>query len=162
MILDIKKNKIIISLRDIRVKQLALFIIFLVVFMTSCSQKKSIQYSKTLNELANSHQKSIDKGQSMMADTRKYSIQMDSMLNLVYKDLIVRLNEVEKDSLITEQRKWLKNRDAEFRNYSLSLDTVRDILGFIPRDDRMFVYDKQGEYIRLRVLELVSYLHRVE
>ena len=162
MILDIKKNKIIISLRDIRVKQLALFIIFLVVFMTSCSQKKSIQYSKTLNELANSHQKSIDKDQSMMADTRKYSIQMDSMLNLVYKDLIVRLNEVEKDSLITEQRKWLKNRDAEFRNYSLSLDTVRDILGFIPRDDRMFVYDKQGEYIRLRVLELVSYLHRVE
>jgi len=83
---------------------------------------------------------------------------MDSMLNVVYKELVLKLNDTQKENLRIEQLEWMRQRDIEFEELRKPLTEMTNDFGFVPQDARMVVYSQQANYIRKRVLELVDKL----
>ena len=83
---------------------------------------------------------------------------MDSMLNVVYKELELKLNNTQKESLRIEQLEWMRQRDIEFEELRKPLTEMTNDFGFVSQDSRMLVYSQQANYIRKRVLELVDKL----
>jgi uncharacterized protein YecT (DUF1311 family) len=72
------------------------------------SFRNKIDYRTVLDQLAVQHQQCLDQGKAMMLCSRQYSIQMDSMLNVVYKDLLQHYNPQQQNQLRIQQREWIK------------------------------------------------------
>lgn len=132
--------------------------LLLVALIFGCSSSISNSYRKTLDSLEKQHQTELDKGERMMLVEQEYGITMDSMLNVVYKDLMLKLNDSEKKNLRTAQREWIKKRDIEFEELWKPLNEMTTEIGFAPQDGRMIVYSQEANYIKKRVLELVDKL----
>ncbi|PXY02340.1 hypothetical protein DF185_06745 [Marinifilum breve] len=130
--------------------------LILVTLIIGCSSSIADDYRKTLDSLEKQHQTELNKGERMMHLEKEYELVMDSMLNIVYKDLMLKLNETEKKNLRTEQREWIKKRDVEFKKLWKSIDEMITEIGFAPQDERMFVYSQKANFVRNRVLELVD------
>lgn len=128
----------------------------LVVLTLGCSSSIADSYRKKIESLEKQQQTELDKGERMMLVEQEYEITMDSMLNVVYKDLMLKLNDVEKKNLRTEQREWIKQRDIEFVELWEPINEMTTEIGFIPEDARMIVYSQKANYIKKRVLELVD------
>jgi len=132
--------------------------LLLVVLFVGCSTSITKDYRKILDIQEKQQQTELDKGKRMMSVEQQYEVTMDSMLNLVYKDLMHRLSDSEKNKLRTEQREWIKNRDVVFKEYSKPLKEMEEEYGMVPMDERMFLYSKRASFIKKRVLELIDKL----
>jgi uncharacterized protein YecT (DUF1311 family) len=134
------------------------FLTFGVLLFTYCSSDTSINYSKVLSELEIKHQQELDKGESMMQIESEYGNKMDSMLNVVYKDLLSKTEESQKEKIRIKQREWIKERDSVFQEIWRPLNSMIEMNGFAPQDERMFVYSQEAKFIRKRVNELINKL----
>ncbi len=132
--------------------------LLLVALIFGCSSSIADSYRKTLDSLEKQHQTELDKGERMVLVEQEYGITMDSMLNVVYKDLMLKLNDSEKKNLRIAQREWIKKRDIEFEELWKPLNEMTTEIGFAPQDARMMVYSQEAIYIKKRVLELVDQL----
>lgn len=113
------------------------------------------QTLKTVSKLEIVHQDCLDTGVAMRICSLKYYNQSDSLLNVVYKKLRLKLSTDEQSKLKKEQLIWLKKRDQYFKKaYS---DTKKD--GYFEegsRDFDMVVYDLKADYVFVRVKELIK------
>ena len=108
-----------------------------------------------IERLSEKHQTCLDSGINMLGCSRKFYFEMDSMLNVVYKDYKSTLNEIEKENLKKEQRDWLKKRDdflaKENKEYQKNIDTQK----WGP-DMYMIVYDNDANFVKKRIFELID------
>ncbi|GAB3652987.1 hypothetical protein GCM10028791_22840 [Echinicola sediminis] len=110
-----------------------------------------------MDSLAIVNQDQLDKGKDMMQTEIHYAAQMDSMLNVVYQDLMHQISYAQKDTLRSAQRKWLDKRDRYFdqvvRELKVDLGGMIDVNS---RDFKMMIYSKRAEFIRKRIGELIE------
>lgn len=130
--------------------QKTILLLFILVSFHSNSQTL-----KTVAKLETVHQKCLDTGVGMRNCSYKYLNQSDSLLNVAYKNLRLKLNPEEKEKLKKEQLIWLKKCDQYFKKaYS---DTKRK--GYFEEgslDFDMVVFDLQADYVFVRVKELIK------
>lgn len=113
------------------------------------------QLKNTMDRIYQDHLKCLDSGINMLGCSRKYYLEMDSMLNLTYKKLRTTLNETEKSTLKEEQLKWLKERDAYFETQNrIFNDKVNS--GEWGNDMYMVTFDNKADFVRKRVLEIIK------
>jgi len=91
-------------------RTLLLFIFISVSLLVSKSLQA--QNAKTIVRLQEAEQACLDSGVYMLGCAKKFYLQMDSLLNVVYLQLRSTLNSAQKDSLRKQQRLWLIKRDA--------------------------------------------------
>ena len=123
-------------------------VIFIILF-GYCSNAQSL---KTLDQLEESYQACLDKGINMLGCSEAYYLQMDSMLNVVYKQYRAKLNSSLRSKLKTDQIKWLSSRDNYFKN--IILDSEEQALS--KEDKEMVIIDKKAQFVRDRVIELLK------
>ncbi len=133
-------------------------LVFGILLFSACSSDTSKNYSKVLSELEIKHQQELDKGELMMQIESEYGNKMDSMLNVVYKDLLSQTEESQKERIRIKQREWIKERDSVFKEVWKPLNSMIEMNGFAPQDERMFVYSKEAKFIKERVIELINKL----
>jgi uncharacterized protein YecT (DUF1311 family) len=134
-------------------KQL-IYSITIIFILLSCSDKKD--YRKQLEKLDNERQRCLDHGERMMDCSYQYSQQMDSMLNVVYKDLMTHYDKEDKNQLRLEERTWIQKRDKELKRIYNNINKKREKEDWLPQDDRMIAYDEEAKLIRKRVIELID------
>lgn len=105
-----------------------------------------------LDRLAKEHQACLDSGLRMMDCATDYYATMDSLLNVVYRQLRAGLNPAHKDALKKEQLAWLRRRDA--LGAQVLRENKRD--GIYGSDGYMIVYDRQADFIGARIRELLK------
>ena len=137
-------------------KQLLVFISLII--LSGC--KSRTNYSEVVNRLEKQHQECLDKGEDMLGCSRIFYSQMDSMLNVVYEDLMGRLDKIEKNSLREEEKQWIKQRDIEFRKITRELRESIDQVGFVPQDNNMMAYDEQADLVKKRIRQLIDKLEK--
>jgi uncharacterized protein YecT (DUF1311 family) len=113
------------------------------------------QTIKTITKLEIAHQRCLDTGVGMKNCSIKYYNQSDSLLNVVYRNLRLKLSSEEKSKLKKEQLGWLKKRDQYFRKvYS---NTKKE--GYFEEgssDFDMVLFDLKADYVFVRVKELIK------
>jgi uncharacterized protein YecT (DUF1311 family) len=97
--------------------------------------QREMDYNAKLENLSIEHQKCLDSGIAMMNCSQKYAFQMDSMLNVVYKDLIKRYDKPDQEKLKEEERMWIKQRDIQLEKIWATVNSANEE-GFAPEDNR--------------------------
>ena len=119
------------------------------------------QTLKTVEDLTSRHQSCLDSGIDMMNCSRKYCMEMDSILNVAYKSLRHNLDSENRLKLKAEQTRWLKKRD-EFFEEQVKIFQKNFQSEEWGSDMFMIVYDNDAEFIRERVVELIKWLRQYE
>ncbi len=114
--------------------------------------------AQTLDEvsiLEHKHQICLDKGADMLGCSVRYYAQMDSVLNLAYSNLRSKIPLKEKDAFKAEQRDWFKKRDKYFKEEETGFkkQAQKEEWG---SDMYMILYDKEADFVRRRVIELIN------
>lgn len=84
-------------------------------------EKKVSNYKKNLksrmSKIEKKYQDLIDNGttDSMLSDTESLTNEWDRELNIVYNLVLDQLNSSEKEKVRSQQRQWLKSRDAKVK-----------------------------------------------
>ena len=128
---------------------------FILIFIILFASKSYSQNLKTIESMEKSYQLCLDEGIDMHGCASHYYKQSDSILNVVYKKLRLKLNAAEKNKLKTEQLTWLKKRDKYFENEYSKLKK-ENLFEEGSRDFEMIYYDKKSEFVMERVKELIN------
>ena len=91
----------------------------------------------------------------MLEAEREYAMKMDSLMNVIYDDLIV-VKKANNENIEIEQNEWISRNNIRIQNIWKPLNKSMKEIGFIPNDEKMFAYSKQAQLTRKRVLELIK------
>jgi uncharacterized protein YecT (DUF1311 family) len=122
-----------------------------------CNIAFSQQYGKTIDSLKQSEKVCLDKGWRMPACAYQYYIAIDSLLNDVYYKLQQSLNADSKIELRSEQRLWLKKREAFFKEQDKQFQDSLHAGAYGP-EMRVIPMGAKTNFIEARVLILVKRL----
>ncbi|MCI9845618.1 lysozyme inhibitor LprI family protein [Flavobacterium pectinovorum] len=128
----------------------------ILLIIITLSFNSNSQTIKTINKIESSYQNCLDKGDNMKGCSVEYYLQSDSLLNVVYKKLKLKLNSEEKSKLKKEQLEWLKKRDKYFQKVYSETKKSDFIEG--SDDFDMIVLDKKAEFVFERVKEFINSL----
>lgn len=127
-----------------------LMFLFFIGFYSCCNS----QSLKKIKSMETNYQNCLDNGVNMKKCAENYYLQIDALLNEVYKKSRLKINQKEKDRLKSEQLKWIKNRDLYFKKaYAEAKDEAEDLS---KEDIEMVFIDKKAEYVKERVLYLIK------
>lgn len=87
-------------------------IVFLFLFTTVLTAQN---FKNDLEILKSKNQKCLDGGKFMYECSVKYNVKIDSLLNVVYKNVKSKLKVEDQNKLIVSQLDWLKTRDLKFK-----------------------------------------------
>ncbi|QGK74561.1 lysozyme inhibitor LprI family protein [Flavobacterium sp. SLB02] len=133
----------------IMIQKSALLFFILVVFQSNA------QTMETVNKVKTSYQSCLNNGSGMKNCAIEYYNQSDSLLNVVYKNLKLKLSSKEQSKLKKEQLDWIKKRDLYFEKvYSDTKKEGHFIEG--SSDFDMVVFDEKANYVFARVKELIK------
>jgi uncharacterized protein YecT (DUF1311 family) len=104
-----------------------------------------------ITALEKNYQDCLDKGDYMLGCTKDFYNEIDKILNVTYNNIMPRLDQTQKTALRTEQRNWLKERDA----YFMKVDQENED-GLAGNDLKMIRIDKQADYVKQRVIYLIK------
>jgi uncharacterized protein YecT (DUF1311 family) len=126
-------------------------LLFFILFSFNCKA----QTIETVNKLKTSYQRCLDSGNGMKNCSIDYYNQSDSLLNVAYRNLKLKLSSKEQSKLKKEQLDWIKKRDLYFEKvYS---DTKKEGHFAEGRSDfDMVVFDEKANYVFARVRELIK------
>lgn len=137
-------------------KPIAFFLFFSIIHLACFSQTKSV-----VDSLENRYQACLDKGRNMLGCAKLFYQQMDSLLNVQYKQLRSSCDSIGKEKLKEEQLKWLTKRDTyfkqtlgTFKSKNLKADPFGNAFG--AQDDAMMMFDDNAAFVKKRVLELIG------
>jgi len=108
------------------------------------------QNKQTIDSIQKSYQSCLDNGQFMSGCSKSHYQQMDSLLNVVYSKLRLKIDSVAKIQLKKEQKEWLLKRDNYFK------ENQKQISVTAAQDDLMEMYDKDADFVKERVLHLIE------
>lgn len=121
-----------------------------------CFGFSNAQTTTTIESIKEEHQKCLDNADFMLGCSYDYFNKADSLLNIVYNKIRIRLKKDEKETFRKEQLKWLKKRDAHFKKIRKTEE--KNEYGIIGNDLKMIIADKQAEFVFERVEELMKRL----
>lgn len=125
-------------------------LVFFMLFAFHCNS----QTLETVSKLKTSYQHCLDTGVGMRNCSVEYYNQSDSLLNVTYKNLKLKLSSKEQSKLKKEQLEWIKKRDLYFEKvYSDTKKEGNFSEGSLDFD--MVVYDEKANYVFGRVKELI-------
>lgn len=127
--------------------------LILLLLLTFCSSDKN--YQNVIERLSKEHQACLDTGVNMLGCSRKFYFEMDSMLNVVYREYRSSLTESGKKILKNEQLNWLKKRDEFFAKENKEYQKNIKSQEWGP-DMYMIVYDNNADFVKERTLELIT------
>lgn len=113
------------------------------------------QTIETVNKFKTSYQHCLDSGSGMKNCAIEYYNQSDSLLNVSYKNLKLKLSSKEQSKLKKEQLEWIKQRDKYFEK--VYADTKKE--GHFTEgssDFDMVVFDEKAKFVFIRVKELIK------
>jgi uncharacterized protein YecT (DUF1311 family) len=125
--------------------------IILIILSFNCNS----QTLKTIEKIESSYQNCLDKGDNMKGCSVEYYKKADSLLNVAYKKLRLKLSIEEQSSLKTEQLEWLKKRDKYFQKVYSETKKEGDFIEG-SNDFDMIVIDKKAEFVFERVKVLIK------
>lgn len=108
-------------------------------------------FDKDLKKIKLDNQKCLDKGEVMLGCSQKYYVQMDSLLNVVYKNCRSKLSLNQQQELKNKQLLWLKNRDIKFKK----IDSEDTGLGN-GLDDLMAKTQQKADFVSERISFLIT------
>lgn len=111
------------------------------------------EYETLMENLEIRYQDCLDQGADMRGCSTEYYHKMDSMLNVVYKQLLAKHPD-QKEQIREAQRAWLKRRDEQFA----AIDKEPKEAGLGINDQQMIVTDKKSQVVRERVMKLIDML----
>lgn len=117
----------------------------------SCSNSQSLKKIETI-ELK--YQNCLDNGVDMKKCSENYYLQIDALLNEIYKTARLKISQKERDNLRLEQLKWIKNRDLYFKKAYIQAKDEAE--GLTKEDIEMVFIDKKAEYVKERVRFLIK------
>jgi uncharacterized protein YecT (DUF1311 family) len=126
----------------------------IIIFITLSFNCNS-QTLKTIEEIETSYQNCLDKGDNMKGCSVEYYKKADSILNVAYKKLKLKLSIEEQSSLKAEQLEWLKKRDKYFQKIYSETKKEGDFIEG-SNDFDMIVIDKKAEFVFERVKVLIK------
>lgn len=125
------------------------------VFFILIAFQCNAQTMETVNKLRNDYQTCLNSGSGMKNCSIEYYNQSDSLLNVAYKNLKLKLSSKEQSRLKKEQLDWVKKRDLYFEKvYSDTKKEGHFIEG--SSDFDMVVFDEKANYVFTRVKELIK------
>lgn len=133
-------------------------ILITIITLNFCGYSQTL---KKLEELENKYQECLDSGIGMKNCSIKFYLTSDSLLNVAYKNLKIKLNTTEQNNLKIEQQKWLKKRDAYFKK--AFVEAKNENSGDTESSDfQMFYFDKKSTFVIERVKELISRKNKIK
>jgi uncharacterized protein YecT (DUF1311 family) len=128
--------------------------IFSFFFLPSSGFAQSI---KTIDSLAIRYQICLDKGEFMYDCSNFFYNQMDSLLNLRYKQLRALCDAVQLENLKDDQLDWLSKRDKQFIKNQKQVNKAAKKDGYEGgQDEAMILMDINAKFVKNRVIELVN------
>lgn len=127
-----------------------LLVFALLILVFSGKIQAQPEQEKVLTQLEERYQDCLDNGTNMLSCAAKYYSQMDSMLNVVYKQSMNTLNPSQKTSLKADQEKWLLSRDKQFKKADLQSKKTNTI------DAQMIALDKKAGIVNERIRFLLK------
>lgn len=128
-------------------------LLFFILFAFNCNA----QTMETVSKLKTSYQKCVDSGSGMKNCAIEYYNESDSVMNVAYRNLKLKLSSKEQSKLKKEQLDWIKKRDLYFEKvYSDTKKEGHFVEG--SSDFDMVVFDEKANYIFARVKELIKKL----
>jgi len=108
-----------------------------------------------VDSLERNYERCLSNGQNMYGCALTYYHQLDSMLNLVYRQLYARLDTSHRKTLRVEQVQWQERRKAYFKLLDMRVQKVhkKTLAGL---DDHVIATDHKAAYIKDRVTELLE------
>lgn len=79
------------------------------------NSKAQSGYETALERIDAQHQDCMDNAENTTTCSRQYFASVDSLVDVVYKDVLKQAETKEKTVLRTEQREWLTNKSIKFR-----------------------------------------------
>ena len=125
--------------------------IILIIISFNCNS----QTLKTIEKIESSYINCLDKGDNMKGCSVEYYKKADSLLNVAYEKLRLKLSVEEQSSLKTEQLEWLKKRDKYFQKVYSETKKEGDFIEG-SNDFDMIVIDKKAEFVFERVKVLIK------
>ena len=130
------------------------YLLLLLITALSCSAQQD-KYDLILKELDKNHRIKLDSGKFMMETERQYALDIDSLMNLIFNELVLTKTTKAKNIEI-EQKQWKKNNALKINAIWKPLNDFITEYGFIPNDEKMFAYSQQAELSRKRIFELIK------
>lgn len=119
------------------------------------SFQSNAQTMEIVSKLKSSYQHCLDGGNGMKNCSLDYYEKSDSLLNVMYNNLKLKLSSKEQSKLKKEQVEWVKKRNAYFEK--LYSDTKKEgNFSEGSSDFDMVVFDEKGNYVLARVKELIK------
>ena len=135
-----------------------LYKMLLVSLFTGITLYAQSQTRAAVNSLYDQLQRCADAtGHTDQCNRRLYD-GLDSLLNVAYKNLFSKLSSAKRAALQREERDWIKSRDLNFKRFEKEVNTHdgTSVPGTEIYDT--FLYEKKNEFVRKRVLPLISRL----
>ncbi len=146
-------NYLIESFKKIEMK----ILISLILTLNFCGYSQTL---KNIVDLEYKYQKCLDSGNGMTKCSENFYKTSDSLLNVSYKNLILKLNIEQQNKLKTEQRKWLKTRNIQFKE--IIGETINEIGTKNGTDLQMIIFDKKSEFVIGRVKEFINRRNKIK
>lgn len=108
-------------------------------------------FNNDLKKLNLQNQECLDKGENMLGCSQKYYAQIDSLLNVVYKNIKKGLNESQQLDLKNKQLAWIKNRDLKFKKIDIQNTGHGNGL-----DDIMVKTQRKADFVAERISFLIT------
>jgi uncharacterized protein YecT (DUF1311 family) len=105
-----------------------------------------------IEHLEDLHQTCLDRGENMWNCSNDFYNQMDSLLNVVYRNIKNKSTSEAAKSLKQDELKWLEKRNKEF----IRIDKEKDVKNLGVTDASMVAIDQKAEYVKDRVLFLLK------
>jgi len=120
----------------------------------SCTAQQT-DYTIVLEQLEQENQEKLDIGKQMMQTERDHLIRLDSLMNIVYQDLL-RYKNTNKKAMKIEQEKWVVRNNVDNKEtWQPITQSIKN--GWVIGDDmKMIAYSKQADLKYNRILELIG------
>jgi hypothetical protein len=125
--------------------------------LLSCNQS-SKNHKEDLIQLKKKMQKKLDTGENMMLTDRQYMFDTDSVLELIYNELIVAKPELSKQ-LVIEQQEWNSKKKQLTDSLWKPVDRIFEETGITPQLEREIAYGTIAELNYDRAMELNNRLN---
>lgn len=132
----------------------ALLPITLTVILFACSESKK-DYFSIVKKMQNDRQSCLDQGRDMLGCDERYLVQMDSMLNVVYKDLRNKLDEKASNKLLQEERMWIKSKEVMVLSTYSDINELQAKGEMVGELDRMMAVSTEADFIHDRLMKLI-------
>jgi hypothetical protein len=117
-------------------------------------------YTTNLKTLKADYQKKLDTGIGMLETSIEYSAAIDSLVVLIYSDLLAIRPKSEQSLLAKDQKKWFTARENAFQEEWKKGKAIQEETGIFPQIEEMVAYGAAFDVSYEKAIELNNRLNQ--